>query len=66
MNQSLCLLLGETRGEAERPLERLVYQFSQDVIVAYSRGAKDKSDRLSICFSGRASRIFCDVLYIEG
>lgn len=64
MNQPLCLLMGETRGEAEKLVERWCTSSSQDVIVADSREAEEKLDRLNISFSGRASRIFCGVLYV--
>lgn len=65
MNESLCLLMEETRGESEKPTERLVYQFQPGCDCGLEQRNWRKV-RLSMCFSGRASRIFCDVLYTGG
>lgn len=42
MNQSLCLLEGQTRVEAGRTLERLCSDSSQDVTVAYTTAKRKK------------------------
>ena len=58
MNQSLCLLEGQTSVEAGRTLERLCSDSSQDVIVAYTTAKRKKVKQIKYIFPWKSQQYF--------